>query len=51
MQEYTFMLRTQYNIEIIQKALMPSFANVIELGAWAALQAAVEKKHSQETVP
>ena len=44
-QEYTARLRTEYNIEIIQQVPRSPFTNVLDLGVWAALQAAVEKRH------
>ena len=44
-QEYTDRLRTEYNIQMIQRVLRSPFANVLDLGVWAALQAAVEKRH------
>ena len=42
--EYTKRLKEVYNIEIIHQVPRSPFTNVLDLGVWAALQAAVEKK-------
>jgi len=43
--EYTARLRDVYNIEISHQIPRSPFTNVLDLGVWCALQAAVEKKH------
>jgi len=41
--EYTSRLRDVYNIEIIHQIPRSPFTNVLDLGVWCSLQAAVEK--------
>ena len=43
--EYTKRLKEVYNIEIIHQIPRSPFTNVLDLGVWDALQAAVEKQH------
>ena len=43
--EYTQMLKEEYNIEIIFQIPRSPYCNVLDLGVWMALQAVVERQH------
>ena len=42
---YTEMLKTKYNIIIIHQVLRSKYTNLLNLGVWCSLKAAVEKEH------
>ena len=42
---YTEMLKTKYNIIIIHQVPRSPYTNLLDLGVWCSLQAAVEKEH------
>jgi len=44
-QLYTEMLKTKYNIIIIHQVPRSPYTNLLDLGVWCSLQAAVEKEH------
>ena len=44
-QLYTEMLKTKYNIIIIHQVPRFPYTNLLDLGVWCSLQAAVEKEH------
>ena len=41
--EYHIILKEDFNIKIIQQVPMLPYTNVMDLGVWAGLQAAVER--------
>ena len=43
--EYVAMLRNEYNVETIFQIPRSPYTNVLDLGAWCALQSRVEKQH------
>ena len=44
-EEYTKMLKTEYNIEIIHQVPRSPFTNLLDLGVWCSLQSQVEHEH------
>jgi len=47
-EEYTQMLLTDFNIEIIHQVPRSPYTNLLDLGVWCSLQATVEKMHYQK---
>ena len=44
-EEYTNYLKQEYNIEVVFQVPRSPYTNVLDLGVWCALQAAVERTH------
>ena len=44
-EEYTAMLKTEYNIEIIFQVPRSPYTNLLDLGVWCSLQSEVETAH------
>jgi hypothetical protein len=48
-EKYTQMLKDEYNIEIIHQVPRSPETNLLDLGIWRSIQAAVEKEHVKKT--